>query len=179
MSVLSRMTFPRWVMLVCALGSCVLGYFVWVKTQRLKQVESELGRVKPLVQAIQENAYRLNALQKASDKEGLKGETNPELYIRQVAQQDYVNVGQVVITPRTTSPVRGVEDRHYGIRPSNRTERYSRGQIGNFLYKLEADSRRVKVTDLKITPVGRLKAGDLGDDAWTFEATITSRQAVE
>lgn len=175
----AAMTFPRWVIVISLLGSCVLGWLVWQRTQRLAAVEGELARVKPLVQKIQENAWRLDTLQKAADKEGLKGESDPELYIRRVAQQDNVNIGQVVITPRTTTPERDVEDRHYGIRPNNRTERFSRGHIGNFLYKLEADSRRVKVTDLKITPVDRVRPGEIGADAWTFEATITSRQAAK
>lgn len=176
---LAAMTFPRWVILVSLLGSCALGWIVWQKTTRLEQVQRELAQVKPLVREIQENALRLNALQQAADKEGLKGESDPELYIRRVAQQEHVNIGQVVITPRTTTPVRGVEDRHYGIRPANRSESFRRGNIGNFLYKLEDDSRRVKVTELKLTPVARVKPGEIGPDDWTFEATITSRQAAE
>lgn len=176
---LASMTFPRWVILTSLLGSCFLGWVVWNKTRRLAEVEVELARVKPLVQKIQENALRLNALQKAADKEGLKGEGDPELYIRRVAQQDNVNIGQVVITPRTTTPEKNIEDRHYGIRPNNRTERFTRLHIGNFLFKLEEDSRRVKVTDLKINPVERVKPGELANDSWTFEATITSRQAAK
>lgn len=180
MGFLASMTFPRWVIVASVLGSGYLGWEVWHKAQRLHEVEDELRRVKPLVQSIQQNGARLDQLQKTADKEGLRGEqANPELYITQIAQQDRVDIGQVNITPRTTSPQRGIEDRHFAIRPNSRTERFSRGQIGNFLYKLEADSRRVRVTDLKITPVDRLKPGELGDDAWTFEATITSRQAVE
>lgn len=176
---LARMTFPRWVIVISLLGSCALGWLVWTKGQRLQEVEGELARVKPLVYGIQEHALRLNVLQKAANKDGLKGEADPELYIRKVAQQDVVNIGQVVITPRTTTPERGKEDRHYGIRPSSRTERFTRGHIGNFLFKLEEDSPRVKVTELKVTPVERVKPGELPDDSWTFEATITSRQAVE
>jgi hypothetical protein len=179
-SFLASMSFARWVIVISLLGSCFLGWVVWSKTRRLGEVQVELTRVKPLIQKIQESALRLNALQKAADKEGLKGEADPELYIRKVAQQDNVNIGQVVITPRTTTPERNIEDRHYGIRPNNRTERFSRLHIGNFLFKLEEDSRRVKVTELKVNPVERVKPGEVPNDTgWTFEATITSRQAAK
>lgn len=176
----SNMTFPRAVILFSLTGSLVLGYFVYMRTQRLTQLERDLQRAPSVVQKIQEHAWRLDELHRAADKEGLKGEqSDPELYIRRVASQDNVNIGQVDTSVSEATPERGVLDRKYKIRPTNKNESFHRGSIGNFLYKLEADSRRVKVTSLKMTPVGRVKPGEIGDDLWTFEAEITSRQAVE
>ena len=179
MGFLRRMTFPRWVIVLSLLGSVGLGYVVWQKMQQLNQVHTELKSVKGLVREVQGNAYRLNELQKVSAKEGLIGESDPELYIRGVAAKKNVSIGSVNTSVSTTTPMKGVEDRRYLIRPTDRQAKFSRGAIGNFLFKLEDDSRRVKVTDLKLTPSDRLKPGDLGSDFWTFEATMTSRQAVE
>ena len=179
MGFLRNMTFPRWVIVISLIGSAVLGWFVYQKRMRLEEVHRELGQVKSVIVDVQTNAYRLNELQELSAKEGLSTQDDPELYIRNVAAQDNVSIGSVNTSVSTASPMRGVEDRRYLIRPTDRQARFPRGAIGNFLYKLEADSRRVKVTDLKITPAERLKPGELGNDEWTFEATITSREAVE
>ncbi len=59
--------------------------------------------------------------------------------------------------------------------PAEKTQRFTLGQIGNFLYKLEADSRRVKVTYFKIQPFEKVAPGQVGKDAWNFEAELTTR----
>jgi hypothetical protein len=175
----SSLNFPRAVILVMLLASAVLGYFVWQRTTRLHQIERELVMVKSRVRETQQLALQLNDLQRLSEREGLVGEADPEFYIRGVASQDRVQIGQVDTSVSTSTPMRGVEDKKYKITPSNKNARYSRTQIGNFLYKLEADSRRVRVTHIRITPVSRVKPGEIGPDVWTFEAEITSRQAIE
>jgi len=176
----ANMNFPRAVILFSLTGSAVLGYLVYQQTERLKELELELRRAPAVVTQIQQSAMRLDELNQAADREGLKGEqSDPELYIRRVAATDNVNIGQVDISVSASTPARGLEDRKYKIRPTNKNERFSRGGIGNFLYKLEADSRRVKVTSVKMTPVERVKPGEVGNDSWTFEVEITSRQTVE
>ena len=91
------------------------------------------------------------------------------------ADDELVGIGQVKIDPTTRSPGKDIEDKIYKIRPANKNQRYDRKRVGNFLYKLEAESRRVKVTSLDLRPADNLKPGEIGDDRWTFEASITSR----
>ena len=62
---------------------------------------------------------------------------------------------------------------------SLRIQRSRRASIANFLFTLEQDSRRVKVTSIRIDPFAKLKPGELGGDEWTFEAEITSRRKIE
>lgn len=176
---LSTMNFPRWVILAMLLTSAVLGWFVYQKTTRLREVETELTRVPSLVKEIQQLALRLDALQGLADKEGLIGETDPEYYIQRIAALDNVQIGATSINPSVFQTFRGVEDHKYMIRPQDKSRRYKRVRIGNFLYKLEEESRKVKVTGIELTPTARIKKGEIGDDNWTFEVELTSRQAAE
>ena len=175
-----NLNFPRGVILISLFASSALGWFVYQKTQRLEGIKRDLTLVEGLVKDIQTRGIELDNLQKSASGELLKGEDyDAETYIRQIAADDNVNIGQVTINPSKKSPSRQFEDHIYKIAPSNKKQRHSRSQIGNFLYKLEADSRRVKVTHLKITPLDKVKPGQIGNDVWTFEASITTRTQVE
>jgi hypothetical protein len=175
----SGMSFPRAVILFCSIGSVVLGVLVYMRSTRLSQVEADLKRVPQVVHDIQVDAYRLSDLQRLADAEKFKAQSEPESYIRAIAMDGKINVGQVNITKRTATPARGIEDSIYKIEPQTKTQRYTRGQIGNFLYKLEADSRRVKVTRLKLTPHEKVSPGEIGKDQWVFEAELTTRQKLD
>jgi len=180
MGLFRNMTFPRGVILVSLVSSAVLGYFVWARGSRLDEIHQELRQVKTVCREIQELGVELDQLQRAKKREGLtEYQNDPETYIRSIGAHERVGIGQLDTTPSVKTPMRGVEDRIYRIRPANKTQRYSRSQIGNFLYQLEAESRRVRVTSLKLLPFKKLKAGEIGDDVWTFEAAITSRSQVE
>ena len=78
----------------------------------------------------------------------------------------------------TRNPSKDVKDWIYKIKPFNKNKRLTRSRIGNFFYKLEADSRRVKVTSIKLTPFKKIKPGEVGEDVWTFECAITSRSQI-
>ena len=175
----SNMNFPRWVIVTTALSSLVLGWFVYDWSARLGEVELELQRTPALVTEIQRKALRLDALQALADKEGMKGEANPELYIQKVAGAPNVNIGQVSTKPSVRTPFKGVEDHLFRVTPSNKNESFPRQRIGNFLYKLEADSRKVRVTGIELDPAGRTRMGEIGPDLWTFTITLTSRQKAE
>ena len=74
-----------------------------------------------------------------------------------------------------------VTDRVYTVTPFLREDAFSRGQIANFLWKLEYDSRRVRVTELTLTALDadnkpRVKPDDYPSDKWTFKCQVTSRQ---
>ena len=174
------LNFPRLVIVVALTLSAGLGWLVYQRTQRLEQIHSELKLVPQLVRDIQKLGIQLNNYQEAASGEILKGEDyDAETYIREIAADTNVNIGQVRTQPSTKSPYSGVEDRIYKIQPDTRNPRFTRSQIGNFLYKLEADSRRVRVTNLELRPAKKIKAGEIGDDIWDFEAAITTREKVE
>lgn len=174
-----RMSFPRAVILFCSLGSLALGAFVYLRSQRLAEVKQELKQVTELVKQIQSDALRLSSLQLTAGAEKFKAQSEPETYIRQIAGDKMISMGQIDIQHNTKEPMRGVEDTIYKVTPMTKTQRYTRGQIGNFLYKLEKDSRRVKVTRLKLTPYEKIVPGEVGKDSWNFEAELTTRTKLE
>jgi hypothetical protein len=178
----ATMTFPRGVILVSLLASIGLGVLVYKRRTRLAEIERELAATPKVIKEIQQLGIEFTNLKEVAGGEIVRGEDiDFETYIRQQAGDKMVEIGQVDTTP---SPPRnyqaGVEDHVFKIKPANATQRFQRSRIGNFLYKLEADSRRVKVTSLKLTPSNkRLKPGEIGDDLWTFEASITVRSKSE
>jgi len=174
-----RMSFPRAVIIFCSLGSLALGALVYLRAQRLREVKDELRRVPELIKEMHTDAYRLSDLKRSESAEKFKAQSEPETYIRSVAVDNKINMGQVDIARNTKSPARGIEDTIYKITPQTKSQRYSLGQIGNFLYKLEADSRRVRVTRLKVTPHEKVAPGEIGKDQWVFEAELTTRSKVE
>ena len=174
-----KLNFPRVVILLCTLGSLALGALVFQRVQRLSQVQTELHQVPNLLKEIQTEAYRLSDLERIASAEKFKSQSEPETYIRTIAADDKIKIGQVEFNQSTNSPFKGVEDRVFKIKPQTKTQRYYRSQIGNFLYKLESDSRRVKVTSVKLTPFEKLDPGELGKDEWVFEVELTSRAKVE
>lgn len=178
-SFFGRMSFPRAVILFCSLGSLVLGVLVYLRSQRLAEVETELRNVKQVIRDIQTDAYRLNDLQTLAIAETLKGQKEPESYIRSFTAEERIEIGQVEITKQTKETIRGVEDDIYKIVPGIRNPRLSLGQIGNFLYRLERESRRVKVTHVRLTPVDKVSAGEIGKGLWTFDAELTTRTKKE
>lgn len=177
---MGSLNFPRIVIIVALSLSGALGWLVYQRANRLEEIQTELKQVPNLVRDIQKLGIELNNYQEAASGEILKGEDyDAETYIREIAADQAVNIGQVRTQPSTKSPYRDVEDHIYKIQPDTRNPRFTRSQIGNFLYKLEADSRRVRVTSLKLTPANKIKPGQIGDDIWTFDAAITTREKVE
>lgn len=179
MSFIKNMSFPRGVILCCSLGSIVLGALVYLKSQRLAEVQRELGRVKDVVREIQSDALRLDQLQMSAGSEKFKAQDEPETYIRAIATEKVVTLGQVDINKKSSSPARGIEDTIYTITLGTKGQRCNRQQIGNFLFRLEEASRRVKVTRVKMTPFPKVSPGEIGKDDWTFEADLRTRSKVD
>jgi hypothetical protein len=175
------LTFPRAMILGSFLGSAITGWLVWQKHVELKELKVDVAQAPGVVERIQTKAQELDQLQSALNREGLKGnlQQDMEFYIRQKASDPKINIGQIDLTRSTNSPDKGLEDIKFKIRPKEKTQRTRRESISNFLYKLELDSRRVKVTSIRIDSFDKVKPGELGKDIWTFEAEITSRRALE
>ena len=171
-----NMNFPRAVILLSLIASAVLGWFVYEKTNRLTAVQKELRAVPELARSIQQLGIELEQLQGDDSGAGVGQEDQFDPYIRETAASAVVGIGQVKIDPSKRDYNATVVDNIYKIRLANKNQRYHRSKIGNFLYKLEAENRRVRVTSLKLTPYPAIKPGELGTDTWIFEAEITSRQ---
>lgn len=178
-SFFAKMSFPRAVILFCSIGSVVMGALVFDRTRRLSEVQDELRRVKEIVKEIQTDAYRLDDLQRSAGAEKFSAQEELETYIRKIAGEDNINMGQLDFQKRTHEPARGILDNICKMSPQSKAPHYNRGQIGNFLYTLERDSHRVKVTRLKLTPSDKTVAGEVGKDRWNFEAELTTRTKAE
>ncbi len=113
----SNMNFPRGVIVVMLLASCVLGYFVYTRSMRLTEVRAELAKTPQLVVNIQESALQLNELQQRQTKDTLRGLENAELYIQTIAQSSACLIGQVEINPIRPTSTREFEDVKFKIKP--------------------------------------------------------------
>jgi len=170
----AHMSFPRAVILFCTLGSLALGALVFLKERRLSQIETELQTVQGVLKQIQIDAYRYDELARQADSEKLKGQSDVETFIRNTAAQDKITMGQLDISNKPVILSAGVSDKVYTIKPGAKRN-HSLLQVGNFLYTLERDSSRVKITHLKLTPSDKLSPGEIGKDQWVFEADLTTR----
>lgn len=180
-SFFANLTFPRVVILLSILASSGLGWYYFEMTKELEVLREELYQRTPrTVGNIQTLAQKLDHLQRQVRDDPYLGQDDPESYIRKIALDPRVSVGQTNHTSRTQEPMKGVVDVMYTIKPQNKERGYDRDAIASFMYHLEDRSPRVKVTSLKLTQAttGRRKAKphEVHGDSWTFELTITSRQ---
>ncbi len=173
----SNMNFPRAVIIVSLTASAILGWLLWTSMAQLDEVKDKKAGIKTDIRAIQELALRLDGLQRLATGVNVIDSSSYVLYVTETAQSDHVNIGQLQTTPSTTNPLPGVEDSHLKVKPSIRDARFNRANIGNFLYKLEQGSNRVKVTSIKMNPAENLRPGEIGNDLWEFDAEITVRQS--
>ena len=174
-----NLNFTRMVILTSLVGCAVLGYFVWNMQAELEELEKQVHTDAPLlVNEIQQLAVDFDHYQQQLDLDKFASLEDPEDYIRTIAIQDQVQIGDVNIGPSKKPIGGGVTDYRYRIEPMDKKREYELDFISNFLYRLEEKSRRVRVTQLKLDPVERMKAHDIGKRKnWTFTATVTSRQA--
>lgn len=178
--------FARFIILVCFIGALPLGWRAWEQYQaneRMKQALSQGGRIEELVTRIQESSRTYTQLMRDRRSEGLIGaQADVQSYIRGKAFGDRVELGEIQIDPsRPRSVGNNMRDTNYAIRPMDRDSSFQRVAIANFLFTLEHDSQRVRVTEVSIRHENkRLKPEEIPDsDRWTFEAQITTREKVD
>jgi hypothetical protein len=171
----------RGIILVTVIGSLVLGALGYAQSRKLTEMQQAYDKdLEPLVKTIQDLGRKHTQLSKSMRQEGLAGQKDPNSYIRTTATKDKVEIGDVKLTSSEDARTRGIVDTKFRIRPSDRDRQFMRSRIANFLYSLESDSRRVKVTDLTIEIAQKkIKPHEIPDDMWTFEAEVTSRQRAE
>lgn len=180
MSFLANMTFPRAVILLSFLGSAGLAYFDFELSTKLDTLRNQEKVLAPQrVRAIQQKAGTLSTLAAQANDDPLIGQTNPGSYVRQIAQDNNVRLGQVDVNPAGQDSISdSVIDVRWSIKPVTKDRGWSKEKIGNFMFLLESKSEQVKVTRVKIEPPSgvKVKPEDIPRDEYTFEVGITSRQ---
>ena len=167
----------RTMIVLFLIGSVPMALEVWKREQNIQQLATATGfdrnfepsgiEDSPMVLKIKDIiklAKQHTNLQKSLESEGIKGNDTPLSYIRDIAKDAYINLGGVEIKTSKKEPVKGMVDNIYKITPQKKQGKenlFSRVTISNFLYKLEHDSRRVRVTNFSIearrtTPVAAL-----------------------
>ena len=180
---LASMNLARWIIVVGALGTLTLGVTGWLLHQKRVEYEASLapgGEVERLAKSIQSLGKNCSQLQQAADRTSFKKQTDAVSYIRDLARNPAVLVGLVAITPLTPgTPAKGVTDIKYQIKPQEQTQTFGRDRIANFMWKLEADSGRLRVTNVRMMHDGNPKEWEIENDLWKYELEVTSRQKDE
>lgn len=177
----AEMNLARGIILVSLLGCLVLGFLGWQKQSQLDELKYQNDtQVQPLLKDLMQTAQRHTSLAKTLKDDTLGAQADLETYIRKVAAKDKVEIGNVNMTFTPEQKSKTVVDKVYRIKSDTRDRSFQRLRIANFLYTLEYDSRRVKVTDLKLEIAEkRPKAHEVPADEWFFEAEVTSRQRID
>ena len=182
-ALLERMTLARWIIVISLLASIGLGIFGYSLHKRRAELETALASEVPkLALELQNYAKRHTVLTKQYEREGLQGQSDPVTYIRTIAAGQLVQIGDTQVDPpQESQPMPGVLDTRYTIKPSNRDRGFGRSNIANFLFKLESESRRMRVTKLRMEPEAKNVKPEnvLENDSWRWEAEVTSRTKIE
>jgi hypothetical protein len=176
------MNFARWSILFSLLGTLGLLWFgLWQRSALAEMKEGLDSDASKLTKQIAQLARKHSQLSDSLKGENLKGEEDMQSYIYKVAGTDRVEVGNLTLnTPAAEQFSKGIVDKKINIRPDNRERKFTRTTIANFLYTLEQQSRRVKVTMVTIENADRrVKNHEIPKEEWTFLADITSRQRSE
>jgi hypothetical protein len=167
------------------LGSLVLSVALAVTGFKLHQqrkgLEVALRREVPeLARQTQVLSRRYSRLYDEAEREGLKGQGDPETYFRHLATDSKVLLGGIDISkPTPTRPTKGVIDIKYRIVPQVKDRGSDRKNLANYMWLIEEQSRRVRVTQLRLDREGNLKPWEYGNDRWKWDIEVTSRQKEE
>ncbi len=180
---LAKMTLARWIIVLSLLAAVGLGYYGYSMHARRLSLEDALTReVHEIALDLRNLARRHSVLTKQLDREGFKEQSDPATYIRAIAANAAVLMGDVTVAPPSEAEhIRGILDTRYTISSSSFDRGYPRLNIANFLYKLESESRRMRVTRLRMDPEAKnLKPENVLDvDSWRWEVEVTSRTKLE
>lgn len=176
------MNFARWSILFSLLGTLALLWLgLWQRSVLTEMTEGLDGGASKVTKQIAQLARKHSQLSESLKGENLQGEADMQSYIYKVAGTDRVEVGNLTLNVPTAEQFsKGIVDKKINIRPDNRERTFARTTIANFLYTLEQQSRRVKVTMITIENADRrVKNHEIPKEQWTFLADITSRQRSE
>jgi hypothetical protein len=192
-----NLNLARGIILASLLGSLALGVVGYLQSRTLSELKSDLEKsgarksasgsyddsdVAKLVRELETLGRKHTQLAKAKRAEGFTETEGLNNYIERAIVQDGVELGDHSTDPSTVSVTKGIVDKKIRIKPTSRDRVFQRSKIANFLYKLEADSRRIRVTDLTIQLGGKNKVREHEipeENNWTYDVEITSRQREE
>jgi hypothetical protein len=183
-SFFASMNLARWIMVLGGVGAVALaanGWRLYSQRQELDQALRKGGKVEQTINRIQYLGKLVTKLQADADREGLTGmQADPSSYFRALAAHEKVRLGSVDIRAESPQEVyRGTQDFVYSIKPAS-DKGYARDKIMNYLYMVEQQSRRLKVTQIQMTPEQRQqKEWEVGNDLWKWNLQVTSRTKEE
>jgi hypothetical protein len=181
---LQQLTLARWIIIVSFVGSVALGYYGYRLHRTRVELEVALKTSVPkLAVELQTLAKQYSLLKSQAEHEAFSGNvTNVGTYVRNIAAGTDVRIGDIAIDNPTENKItEGVLDTRYAVKPSSRDRGYPRLNIANFLYKLESDSRGMRVTRLRMEPEAKNVKPEtiLENDSWKWEAELTTRTKIE
>jgi len=197
MRLFKNFNLARWIILFSLLGSIALGVVGFTQASTLGELHSDLDKtsvrkgtsgtyddsdVAKLVRELETLGRKHTQLAKAKRAEGFTETEGLNNYIERAITADGVELGEHGTDPSTVNVTKGIVDKKIRIKPTSRDKVFQRSKIANFLYKLEADSRRIRVTDLTIELGGknRVREHEIPEEGnWTYDVEITSRQREE
>lgn len=97
-------------------------------------------------------------------------------YVNDIAERSSARIGPVETDVRVLRPVRNAREMRVRIRPLSPDAHFTRDKIGAFLSALEEHSPLARITRVEIQRAPHLPNWQEAD-GWTFEATLTLRQA--
>lgn len=181
---LQKLSLARWIIIVSVLASLGLGTYGFQLYSQRAELENALEKKVPaLAIELQTLAKQNSVLVRQLGREGLKGDqSDPVTYIRTIAASSQVQIGDTTVDPPSESEnIKGVRDTRWGIKPSSRDRGYGRLNIANFLYKLESESGRMRVTRLRMEPEQKNVKPEmvLENDSWRWDAEVTTRTKID
>ena len=94
-------------------------------------------------------------------------------YVQDIAASPEIDLGELRTSLRVSHPFPPFRDLRCRVQPADDDASFTRSQIGEFLFRLEADSPGVTVTSLAIYPFE--PGSDVVGDRWRFEAELNLR----
>lgn len=178
MGYFTNVSMARWIVLLSLVLSMALGAIgYWLHRERTRLEDELTGRIPSTAFEIQVAARRHTQLYQEFQREGLKGQSNPDEYIRVLARDVKVQLGGVEIKAASPgSPAKDVVDRRYTIQPQDSKAGHKRDRLANYMWLLEQQSRRVRVTHVRLDPLEKHQPWEIGSDVWSWEIEVTSRQ---
>jgi len=175
------MNLARGIILGSLVLSIGLGYLGWrLHTMRVGLEVALEDEVPNLARETQVLSRRYSKLYDEAELEGLKGQSDPESYLRILATDPKVVLGSVeIVNNKAIGPSKGVIDIKYRITPQEKERAFSRRKLANYLWLIEDKSRRVRVTQFTMRRDGNPRDWEYGNDLWKWDIEVTSRQKQE
>jgi hypothetical protein len=177
MSFFQHLNLARVIIIFSLLGSLFLAWNGMQEQEKVDQLRNVFASAVPKVcTEIQELSLLNTKLIGDVKGDKLLSQASPESYIRGCADHPSVQVGEVDMTSRNRPGQAGIIDKITTIRPFDRKRQFPHYKIAQFLYRLEADSRQVKVTSIKMDLEGGSKDLDkIPADNWSYDVEVTNR----